>query len=156
MSITEYVRQIDWNDEENRRVAEALISDAAEYMRRVEAHIYKGNEIRADSFMSTDEKQDEIRRLDRKRTEAHNKMLISFNPFLDLLRGVPAFQEGDYNLSNRTRIADFVALMAFEFMGVVPASLKEGDIRDELAEKLHRKEVILEQIIAEIHKLASE
>ena len=156
MRIIEYVRQMDWKDEENRRVADELISDAAEYMRRVEAHIYKGNEIRADSFMSVDEKQDEIRRLDRKRTEAHDRMLKSFSPFLDLLRDVPGFRESDYNLSNRTQIADFVALIVFELIDIEPASRKEGDIRDELAEKLHREEVTLEQIIAETHKLASE
>ena len=156
MSVIEFIRQIDWKNEENRSVAEAIIADAAEYMKRVEAHIYEGNEIRADSFMSIDEKQDEIRRLDKKRTETHNRMLTSFSPFLDLLRDVPAFKEGNYYLSNRTQIADFVALIAFELMGIEPASRKEGDIRDELAEKLHRKEVTFEQITAEIHKLASE
>ena len=161
MDITQIIRQIDWQADDNRITAESLISDAAEYMRRVEGHIYKGNEIRADSFMSVDEKQDEIRRLDSKRTEAHDRMLTdrmltSFSPFLDLLRNVQGFKESDYNLSNRTRIADFIALIAFELTGVEPASRKEGDIRDELAEKLHRKEVTLEQIIAETHKLASE
>lgn len=153
MSIIDYLRQIDWKDEKNKSAAEELITDATEYMKRVEAHIYGGNEIRADSFMDVAEKQDAIRRLDRKRTEAHDKLLASFNTFLDLLRDVPGFKENEYNLSNRTRIADFVALIAFELMDTEPSSCKEGDIRDELAEKLHRKEVSFEQIEAEIHKL---
>ncbi len=146
MDITQIIRHVDWKTDNNRIIAEKLISDAAEYMRRVEAHIYKGNEIRSDMFMDHAEKQDELSRLDRKRTEAHNRMLTSFSLFLDLLRDVPGFRESDFNLSNRTQIADFVALIAFEIMGIEPSSRKEGEIRDELAEKIHRQEITFEQI----------
>ena len=156
MTILEIIRQVDWKDANNKKIGLELMADAEEYLKRVEAHIFVGNEIRADAFMEVSEKQDEIRRLDRKRTEAHNRMLASFNPFLDLLREAPGFNESEYNFSNRTRIADFIALIAFETIGMVPASIKEGDIRDELAEKLHRNEVTCEQIAAEIQRLASE
>jgi hypothetical protein len=156
MNILEIIRQIDWAQEGNRLIGENFLSDALEYMKRVEAHIYKGNEIRADMFMGFAEKQDEISRLDRKRTEAHDKMLNSFSMFLDLLRDIPGFIESKYNLSNRTRIADFTAMIAFELIGIEPSSRKEGEICDELAEKLHQKEITYEQINAEAHKLASE
>ena len=48
MSIVSYLKQIDWNEECNKRVAKAVYYDAYEYWKRVEDHIYKGNEIRAD------------------------------------------------------------------------------------------------------------
>ena len=102
------------------------------------------------------EKQEKISRLDRRRTEAHDRMLTSFNPFQDVLRDDPDFEENKYNLSNRTRIADFVTSIVFEIMGIEPQSRKEGEIRDELAEKLHLGELTYEQISAEIHKLISE
>jgi len=156
MKMLEIIRQIDWGQEGNKTIADNFLTDAIAYMKRVEAHIYEGNEIRADMFMGFAEKQDEISRLDRKRTEAHDRMLNSFNPFLDLLRIIPDFTESEYNLSNRTRIADFAALIVFELMGIEPSSRKEGEIRDELAEKLHHKEITYEQINAEAHKLVSE
>ena len=156
MNILEKIKQIDWTQEGNRLIAENYLSDALEYMKRVEAHIYKGNVIRADMFMGFAEKQNEISRLDRKRTEAHDRMLNSFSLFLDLLRDIPGFIESEYNLSNRTRIADFAAMIAFEITDVEPLSRKEGEIRDELAEKLHQKEITYEQINAEAHKLVSE
>lgn len=156
MSILENIRQIDWQIEDNRNIAGALVADAAEYMKRVEAHIYRGNEIRADEFMDFAEKQDEISRLDRKRTEAHNRMLSSFAPFLDLLKQDTFFDESKYKLSNRTQIADFVALIALEIMGIEPTSRKEGEIRDELAEKLHQKEINYEQFADIIPKLTVE
>ena len=146
MSIIKYIRQIDWKDEENRKVADALVADAFEYLKCVEAHVYKGNEIRADSFMSIDEKQDEISRLDRKRTAAHDKMLKSFASFLSMLKEQEDFDETDYRLENRVQKADFVALIAFELMDAAPASKVEGDIRDELAEKIHTGEITFERI----------
>ncbi len=156
MNILEIIKQIDWTQEGNRLIAEYFLSDALEYMKRVEAHIYEGNEIRADMFMGFAEKQDEISQLDRKRTEAHDRMLNSFSDFLDLLRGIPDFTEREYNLSNRTRIADFAAIIAFDLTGFEPSSRKKGEIRDELAEKLHQKEITYEQIAVEAHKLTSE
>ena len=156
MSLIEQIRQVDWQDEDKRKIAETLVADAKEYIKRVEAHIYKGNEIRADMWMDYAEKQDEIRILDRRRTEAHNKMLASFNPFLDLVRDVPGFKESDYKLANRTQIADFVASIVFELLGSDPVSRLEGDVRDELAEKLHKKEITYEQIDRLVHGLASE
>jgi len=120
--------------------------DAKEYFNRVADHIYTGNEIRADSYMDISEKQDEIRRLDRKRIAAHDKMLKSFVPFLGLLRDKTAFDEDDYRLENRTQVADFVALIAFELIGTVPTTKVEGGIRDELAEKIHLGEIKFEEI----------
>ena len=70
--------QINWDIAENRDIANQLALDAKEYFIRVADHIYTGNEIRADSYMDISEKQDEIRRLDRKRTAAHDKMLKNF------------------------------------------------------------------------------
>ena len=156
MSLIEIIRQIDWKDTDKKIAAETLIADAKEYMMRVEDHIYKGNEIRADIWMDHAEKQEKISRLDRRRTEAHDRMLTSLNPFLEVLRDNPDFEENKYNLSNRTRIADFVASIIFEIMGIEPQSRKEGEIRDELAEKLHQNEFTYEQISTEIHKFTSE
>ena len=132
------------------------MADAKEYLKRVEAHIFGGNEIRADAFMDVSEKQDAIRSLDRKRTAAHNEMLESFGPFLDLLKDNTSFDANDWNLANRTQIADFVCEIAFEALGVKPASRGEGDIRDELAEKMHKQELTYEQIEIAIRTIASE
>ena len=153
MSIIEILRQVDWQDADNKTAAEALFADAKEYMARVEAHIYKGNEIRADMWMDHEEKQEEIRRLDRKRTEAHDQMLKSFGSFIDILRRQPAFDESCYKLANRTQIADFVAGIIFELLGLKPASQVEGSVRDELAEKLHKNEITLD-IMCLITKLS--
>ena len=153
MSLIEIIRQIDWQDANKKIAAETLFADAKEYITCVEKHIYKGNDIRADMWMDHTEKQDELSRLDRKRTEAHDRMLTSFNPFLDILKASPDFEESKYNLSNRTRIADFVATIIFEIMGAEPRSQKEGEIRDELAEKIHLGEITFEQIFTEIQKI---
>ena len=152
MRLIEIIKTIDWDEEDNKVVAQCLIDDAVEYMRRVEAHIYKGNEIRADSFMDFSEKQEEIRTLDRKRTEAHNKMLTSFAPFLDILIEQSEFDKDDYMLENRTQIADFIATIAFEFVGVEPDSRTEGSIRDSLTEKLHNNEITYEKIAETIKR----
>lgn len=146
MKITDCINQIDWSDEYNRKIADDLIRDAKEYLRRVEAHIYKGNEIRAEMFMSISEKQEEIALLDRKRTAAHNKMLASFAPFLDILKVQSEFNADDYRLENRTQIADFVAMIVFELLGREPLSRIEGNVRDELAELLHKGAFTFEQI----------
>ena len=146
MHAFDYLREIDWIEEANKKIGLQLMADAEEYMKRVEAHIYGGNDIRADAYMDISEKQDAIRSLDRKRTAAHNKMLESFGSFLDLLRQQPEFDEDDYRLENRTQIADFIAGIAFEALDLEPISRKEGDARDELAEKLHKQEVTYEQI----------
>lgn len=146
MRITDFIRQIDWNADNNREVADNLIRDAKEYLKRVEAHIFKGNEIRSDMFMGFAEKQDEIGRLDRRRTAAHDQMLKSFAPFLALLGSETDFNEDDYRLGNRTQIADFVATIAFELLGKEPASTKEGDVRDELAEMLNKGTFSFEEL----------
>ncbi len=147
MKVLPCLQKIDWSDPENRRIADALIADAKEYMSRVVDHIYKGNEIRADRFMDAAEKQEEIGRLDRKRTAAHDQMLKSFASFLDLLRGVEGFDENDYRLANRTQIADFVAKIAFELVGMEVEASGDGSVRDELADKLHKGEITFEQIL---------
>lgn len=146
MRITDYINQVDWNIEENRKTADELIQAAKDYLRKVEAHIYKGNEIRAEMFMSFSEKQEEIAALDRKRTAAHNKMLTCFAPFLGILKEQTEMDVSDYRLENRTQIADFVAMIAFEMLGKEPSSKAEGNIRDELAEMLHKGEFTFEQI----------
>ena len=146
MSITEKIAQIDWKDEKSKMTADDLIRDAAEYMRRVEAHIYKGNEIRADQCMDYSEKQDEIKRLDRKRTEAHNKLLVSAGNFIDLLEEKTDFDRSEYKLNNRTQIADFVASIVFELMNTEPASKVEGNIRDDLAEKIHNGDITMDTV----------
>ena len=156
MSIISEVKKIDWNSDCNHKTAEVLFADAIEYIKRVEAHIFKGNEIRADMFMDFAEKQDEISRLDRKRTDAHNRLLTSFYPFLDILKDQSDFNRDDYRLDNRTQIADFVSLIIFEMMNIEPSSRIEGDIRDELAEKVHRNEITYEQIRTELGKIISE
>lgn len=146
MKITNCLKQIDWDNAENKEIGKKLLEDALEYMRRVEAHIYKGNEIRAEKFMDYSEKQEEIATLDRKRTRAHNKMLESFKPFLDLLKSKTDFDADDYALENRTQIADFVATIVFETIGAEPVSKIEGSVRDELAEKIHNRDFSYEQI----------
>lgn len=137
MSIVSYLKQIDWNEECNKRVAKAVYYDAYEYWKRVEDHIYKGNEIRADKWMDYSEKQEELKRLDRKRTEAHDKMLISAADLIDILSKYSEFDKADYRLGNRTQIADFIAMIAFNLLGITPSSTLEGNVRDELAELLH-------------------
>lgn len=152
MKVLPYLKRVDWRITENRTISDALLLDAREYMKRVVDHIYKGNDIRADSFMDISEKQDEIRRLDSKRTDAHNKMLKSFAPFLRLLKEQADFNAADYRLESRTQIADFVALIAFELIDMVPETRVEGSIRDELAEKIHAGEVTYKQISTLIEK----
>ena len=87
--------------------------------------------------MDFSEKQEEIKRLDRKRTEAHNRLLISAADFIDVLDRDTGFDRSAYRLANRTQVADFIATIAFEFMDMEPSSTVEGNIRDELAEKIH-------------------
>ena len=152
MKVLPYLETIDWSDPENRRIADALTADAKEYMSRLIDHIYKGNEIRSDSFMDASEKRDEIGRLDRKRTAAHDRMLKSFAAFLDLLRGAEGFDENDHRLANRAQIADFVAGIAFELVGMEVTPSGDGSVRDELADKLHKGEITFEQIMTEAKK----
>lgn len=137
MSILDYLMQIDWTNEKNRVIADTVYADSCEYWKRVIDHIYKGNEIRADQWMDYSEKQDEIRRLDKKRTEAHNKLLISAADLLDLLSKETDFIRSNYKLENRTQVADFIASIAFELVKMDPSSRVEGNVRDELAEKIH-------------------
>ena len=141
MSILSSIMQIDWQDESNASVARQLFSDASEYLRHVERHIYKGNEIRADMWMDFSEKQEEIKKLDRKRTEAHNKLLISAADFIDTIENKSDFKRAEHHLDNRTQIADFISGIAFELLDMKPASTVEGSVRDELAEKIHNGEV---------------
>ena len=141
ISILNYIKQIDWTCDTNRKIAETVYSDACNYWERVIDHIYKGNEIRADMWMDFSEKQEEIKKLDRKRTEAHNKLLISAADFIDTLEKKSDFKRNDYRLDNRTQIADFVSGIAFELMDMKPTSTVEGSVRDELAEKIHSGEV---------------
>jgi len=124
-----YIKQIDWTCDTNRKIAETVYSDACEYWRRVIDHIYKGNEIRADMWMDHSEKKDEIGRLDRERTKAHNKMLISVADFVDLLYRNTEFEKCEYRLDNRMQIADFIALIAFELLDITPSSTLEGGSR---------------------------
>lgn len=139
MRVIKNITQINWKIEENKNVALELIDDASEYMRRVEEHIYKGNEIRADQWMDYSEKQEGIKRLDRERTEAHDKLLISAHAFIDLLDENTDFNKSEFRLENRTQIADFIAMIAFELVDMEPESRVEGYIRDELVEKLHNE-----------------
>ena len=150
MNIIPTIKQIDWSRYENRDISNQLLFDAKEYMKRVIDHIYTGNEIRSDSFMDISEKQDELHRLDSKRTGAHDKMLRSFAPFLELLKEKTDFAESDYRLSTRTQIADFIALIAFQLLDKDPLSGADGDIRNELAEKIHSGEITFEQIVTTI------
>ena len=152
MSVIKSIAQVNWKDAENKNVAEAFINDATEYMRRVEAHIFKGNEIRADQWMDYSEKQDEIKRLDRKRTQAHDKLLGSAKNFIDLLDDKTDFSKCEHRLNNRTQIADFVATIAFELLGMEPESKVEGQVRDELAEKIHNGEVTADSINEKVKK----
>ena len=146
MGIIEYIGQADWSKDVNKSVAMALYSDACEYWKRVVDHIYKGNEIRADLWMDHAEKQDAIKSLDKKRTEAHNKMLISAADFIYILDAETEFDRSEYRLDNRTQIADFIASIALELMEMAPASRVEGNVRDELAELIHTGKVTKESI----------
>ena len=101
MSIVGYIKQADWTAEERRKYAEAVFADACEYWRRVIDHIYKGNEIRADEWMDFSEKQEEIKRLDRKRTEAHNRLLISAADLIDVLDRDTGFDRSAYRLAGK-------------------------------------------------------
>ena len=96
--------------------------------------------------MDYSEKQEEIKRLDQKRTEAHNKMLVSAAGLIDLLDADTEFRRSDYKLENRSQIADFIALIAFEIVGLEPSSTIEGNVRDELAERIHDGTITKEMI----------
>ena len=109
---------------------------AAEYFKRVEAYIYEGNDIRSDLWMSFSERQEALRQLDRKRTIAHDALIKSFHAHFD-----------DDTIENRTQLADKVASMVFEAINKTPASSVEGEVRDELAEMLHRGEITTDEII---------
>lgn len=146
MSIVDNICQIDWTTEENKLVARNVYSDACNYWERVVDHIYKGNEIRADQWMDYSEKQDEIKRLDRKRTEAHNKLLISAADLIDKLNRESEFDKDEYRLDNRTQIADFIALIAFELTNHSPTSTIEGHMRDDLAEMIHTRQITKQDI----------
>lgn len=137
MSIITNLGQVDWAEGNNKKIAGAVYADACEYWKRVIAHIYEGNEIRADMWMDFSEKQDAIKTLDRKRTEAHNKLLISAADFIELISKETEFDRSEYRLDTRTQIADFIAGIAFELMEKKPSSGIEGNARDELAEILH-------------------
>ena len=115
---------------------------AAEYFGRVEQHIYKGNEIRADSWMSIDEKQEELKQLDRKRTQAHDRLIRMYCQNFDFS-----------NIENRTQLADKVAMMIFRGLDIeIGDNMKEGDIRDALAEHLHENKITKEQIITILNR----
>lgn len=125
MSIIECINQVDWTSDTNRKIAETVYADTCGYWRRVTDHIYKGNEIRADAWMDHLEKQEEIKRLDRKRTGAHNKMLVSVADLIDLHDRNTRFNRFEYRLDNRTQIADFVAMIAFELLEIKSSSTVE-------------------------------
>lgn len=146
MSIVDNICQIDWTIEENKLIARNVYSDACNYWERVVDHIYKGNEIRADQWMDYSEKQDEIKRLDRKRTEAHNKLLISAADLIDKLNRESEFDKDEYRLDNRTQIADFIALIAFELTNHSPTATIEGHMRDDLAEMIHTRQITKQDI----------
>ena len=146
MSIVDNICQIDWTTEENKLIARNVYSDACNYWDRVVDHIYKGNEIRADQWMDYAEKQDEIKRLDRKRTEAHNKLLISAADLIDKLNRESEFDKDEYRLDNRTQIADFIALIAFELTNHSPTATIEGHMRDDLAEMIHTRQITKQDI----------
>ena len=115
---------------------------AAEYFDRVEKHIYQGNDIRADVWMSTDEKQEALKQLDRKRTQAHDNLIRLYCQKFDFS-----------NIENRTQLADKVAQMVFRGLDIDPGeNMKEGDIRDTLAECLHEKKVTKKDIITILNR----
>lgn len=156
MSIISCFGQIDWIERDNKSVAEIVYFDACEYWKRVIDHIYKGNEIRADKWMDYSEKQEEIKMLDRKRTNAHNKLLVSASDLIDLLNNNTEFDKSNYSLDSRTQIADFIALIAFELIGLTPSSMVEGSARDELAELIHNGTISTDQIKAALAKTIPE
>lgn len=156
MMIIDYIRQVDWSESDNKKIAQELTADAIEYAKRVEADIYEGNEIRSDSFMDVSDKQDAIRQLDRDRTVAHDRMLDSMEPFIDILEKETKFNKNDYALDNRTQKADFMASIIFELMDLEPVSRVEGSVRDELVEMLHKGIINYEQLDEIIRSLASE
>ena len=137
MGIIDCVKQVDMTNERNHRAMRAVYSDAREYLERVEEHIYKGNEIRADQWMDHSEKREVLKRLDSKRTAAHDRLLTSAAVFIDVLEENSDFKKSDYKLGNRTQIADFISIIVFELAGIRPGSMAEGKVRDELAEKIH-------------------
>ena len=110
---------------------------AAEYFHRVEQHIYRGNEVRSDSWMDILEKQDILKQLDEKRRDAHDMLIRMY------------CQKFDFSdLDNRTQLADRVAAMVFRKLNAeVRENAKEGDIRDDLAEYLHEGKIVKEDII---------
>lgn len=64
-------------------------------------------------------------------------MLVSAAGLIDLLDADTEFRRSDYKLENRSQIADFIALIAFEIVGLEPSSTIEGNVHDELAERIH-------------------
>ena len=153
MEIIDCMRQVDMTDERNHKAMRAVYSDACEYLKRVEEHIYKGNEIRADQWMDHSEKREILKRLDSRRTEAHDRLLTSASVFIDVLEENSDFNKSDYKLGNRTQIADFISMIAFELAGIRPDSMTEGKVRDELAEKFHLGVIDCSMIEEELRKV---
>ena len=137
MGIIDCIKLVDMTNERNREAMKAVYSDACDYLKRVEDHIYKGNEIRSDQWLDQSEKREALKLLDSKRTEAHDRLLNSAASFIDVLEENSDFERNKYKLDSRTQIADFISMIAFELVDIRPDSMAEGHIRDELAEKLH-------------------
>ena len=144
-NLWDQINQVDWSETENASTASALVYRSLEYFRRVEAHIYQGNEIRNDEFMDFAEKQDAVSALDRKRTRAHNELLEVFEKFTDILKAGTDFENSHYRIENRTQKADLVAMMIIELIHQKPASHIDGAARDEIVEKLHSGELSYSQ-----------
>ena len=122
---------------------EDFAEKAAEYFCRVERHIFGGNDIRADEWMDREEKQEAIKQLDKARTRAHDELITSYCQHFDY-RGI----------SNRTQLADRVAMMVFSGLGIEPdLVVTEGAVRDELAEYIHNGQVTREDMVRILKEL---
>ena len=110
--------------------------NAAEYFLKVANHIYEGNEIRSDVWMDVNEKQEMLKHLDKERTIAHNNLIKSFYQIY-----------GADGIENRTQLADKVAMMVFEKIGIEVNCKSEGSARDELAELLHKGKITCKEIV---------
>ena len=103
--------------------------------------------------MDHSEKREALKHLDTKRTEAHDRLLTSASVFIDVLEENSDFNKSDYKLGNRTQIADFISMIAFELAGIKPDSMMEGIVREELAEKLHLGVIDSSMIEEELRKV---
>ena len=134
-------------DGKETKIIENFFSRYFAYIKAVENHIFKGNEIRNDKFADIDEKQSVLKSLDSIRTTKHNHYLETVNTFSNLYtKKTGIFLPRDF-LKNRSTMADLGAIMCYNIKGAAPApKAPDGALRDQLASEIHKNETLIDEL----------